>query len=183
MSHAESSRVRLCAAVLVANVAILSLAGPSAAEMRVFVQVPGIPGDALEDGFRQQIDAASFSWGVTPATDDATASLDTFVIEKQLDSASIPLAFAALAGTRFPNVVVTIATTSSGGMRPTAIFKLSGAAVSAVQLAGSAAEGVTMEHVVLSFARIEATYFPVDASGKPTRPVTKAWDLKNNVKA
>jgi hypothetical protein len=84
MSHAENRRVRLRTAVLVTSIAILSLAGASAAEMRVFVQVPGIPGDALENGFREQIDAASFSWGVTPATDDASAKLDTFVIEKQL---------------------------------------------------------------------------------------------------
>ena len=82
----KSTRWKLAASVLVIGLAIPAIAGA-----RIFMSVPGAPGEVRETGFTNQIEATSISFGYSSPVDSATGKQpNLFVapvtITKELDS-------------------------------------------------------------------------------------------------
>ena len=180
-AHKGNGTVVSMAVLVVTLGALLSFARDGHAQTRVFVQVPNIAGEAIDAGFRQQIDAVSFSTGANASLDGTTKpTLEPFVITKSLDSASIPLAFAALQGTIFPSITVTVATPARGGLRVVSTFKLRNALVTNVHMTTASGDGAPVEQVIVAFTQLEATYVAVDPMTGASRPVTSTWDTLRN---
>ena len=70
---------------------------------RIYVQIEGIPGDSRSSAYEDAIDAESFCFGGSGAADDGA-----FTLEKDLDSATVPLLEHLKNGQVIDHVTVTV---------------------------------------------------------------------------
>jgi len=145
-----------------------------------FLKIDGIPGESLDSKHKGEIDILSFSWGVTQAASQASgrvssgrADVQDFSVVKHLDKSS-PLLFAAAChGDHIKQAVFTL---RKAGESPLDFYKvtMSDVLISSVRPGGNAGGDGTspMEEVSLNFGRLEISFTPQDATGKPTNPVT-----------
>ena len=144
----------------------MTLAPSIGAANDVFLNVSGVPGEATDDGFQNQIAINTFSLGVV-AGDPRVNTLgtvkpqfDTFVVTKRVDRSS-PRLFQIAATQQH---IATVVLSARKGVSRSAYYKitLSDASVSSYKVT----EGTEItESVAFSFGKLEMEYFVQDAKG------------------
>src|SRR3954470_14112965 len=91
LATTHSGRNR-CAALVFA--CVLLLIAPAGASAKVFLELPGVPGESTVPGFEKQIELASFQFGLSNPVQMGTervkgkASFSEVVVTKKLDKTS-----------------------------------------------------------------------------------------------
>jgi type VI secretion system secreted protein Hcp len=183
--------------LLAAIPALLAVAGPAHAQttpatvgvpVRVadpsaFLKLDGIPGESTNANHPGEIDVQSFDFAVTNAAGDGAgggggAGKATFApikFTKTYDSPS-PLLLARVAsGQHIPSATFTF---SRGGRNGDGflVYKLSDVTDTSYEQGGDTATSPLLEHVALSFTKVQVSYTPV--AGPPL--VTAGWDVLQN---
>jgi|SRR5215471_4712563 len=176
-----------------------------------FLKIDGIKGESQDAKHKGEIDIMSFSFGMTQQGSHATGggggagkvSFQDLHFVKRVDSSS-PLLFLNCAnGAHIKEVNLTVRK-AGGDQLEYLKWKLTDVLISGYQPAGSvhseaanaaAAVGtvgftggvhtsdIPLETVSMNFAKIEVSYQPQGADGRPQGgPVLAGWDLKQNKK-
>jgi type VI secretion system secreted protein Hcp len=177
-----------------------------------FLKIDGIKGESQDAKHKGEIDIMSFSFGMTQQGSHATGggggsgkvSFQDLHFVKRVDSSS-PLLFLNCAnGAHIKEVNLTVRK-AGGDQLEYLKWKLTDVLISSYQPAGSTIQGenasaavaggtggftggvhasdIPMEQVSLNFAKIEVSYQPQGADGRPQGgPVLAGWDLKQNKK-
>jgi type VI secretion system secreted protein Hcp len=151
-----------------------------------FLKLEGIKGESTDAKHKAEIDIESFSWGAVQSVgatgggkSAGKASISSFNFLKKTDSSSAVLFQGCCTGQHFKDALVTIR--RAGGKDPVEYlkYKFSDVMVEAVQWSGSAGgEETPSESVTLAFNKVEITYTPMDATGKPGSPVVTSYDIR-----
>jgi type VI protein secretion system component Hcp len=163
-----SSAFRLFAGI--ATLSTLLTAANAAATTQLFVDVPGIPGDATFAGAEKQIQGISYSFGITPlkASKYGTAGVcapgsskpvfSEFCVKKNADVASPKLLVAAAAATPFAAVTVRVFRSDAQPNDPPFVrWVLANAVVSSLRTDGDTTAAQPTEQVCFRFNRVQET--------------------------
>ena len=152
-----------------------------------YLKLDGINGEATSQGFEQQIQLLSFSWGgsqvssVAGTTGSGAGKVDLadLSVMKHYDSAS-PLLFKSLcSGTHVPTAVLS-ATKSTGAGKPTAFLTITLSELFITSLQDSGSSEIPSESVSFSYAKIEIDYSVQNADGNLNSTGAITYDLKKN---
>ncbi|QKZ02385.1 Hcp family type VI secretion system effector [Pseudomonas eucalypticola] len=163
-----------------------------------YIQIDGIPGEAVDDKHKDWIEVLGYEYGATQAT-SATASssggasservaLTDFTIRKAVDKASAKLFEACCKGTHISKIQ--LAVNRAGGDKLTYLtIDLEEAVVSSVNfVAGGNQNGedkavsdLPVEEIKFNFARIKTTYTQQNRTdGQAGGNVVGGWDRTAN---
>lgn len=165
---------------------LLEIQYADAAQVDYFLKIDGIDGESTSDRHKNEIEIESFSWGAsntgaTGAGGGGGAGKVTFQdihFTKKLDKASPKLMLACATGEHIKDVVLVGELSGKRGQQFLEI-KLTDVLVSSYQSGGSSGN-IPTDSFSLNFAKIEFTYFPVNANGTLGEPVKAGWDVKEN---
>ncbi len=155
-----------------------------------FIEIPEIPGEALDATYSNWIEIISYNFGVSQSV-SATASssggassgrttVTNFTFTKQLDSASCKLMEASCAGEHLKEVKVALCRAGGDKLK---YYELVLEEVIIADYTQSAASGIPVEIVQLNYGRIKATYTAQKrADGTAGGNVAGGWDRIKNVK-
>ena len=156
------------AAALAAGV----LSAPSAsAAVDMFLKVPNIPGESLDDRHANEIDVLSWSWGLT-GQKTAGACVGDIKVVKFIDAASSGFMIALTVGQNLGEVVLT-ARKAGKGQQEFLIVKMQDVTVSAVTTALATDTAIPTENVSLSFSYADWSYSKQKADGSLEPAVTE----------
>jgi len=143
---------------------------PAHASTRLFVDVPGIPGDSIFAPAKNQIEGLSYNFGVNPtkttkygavgvcAPGQSKPSFSEFCVQKRSDVASPKLFVAAATAAQFPAVTISVYKLGGDTTKPIVSYVLSNAVVSSLVADGdTAVDDVPMEKVCFKFNRAQVT--------------------------
>lgn len=163
-----------------------------------YIQIEGIPGEALDDKHKDWIEVLGYQYGATQAT-SATAStsggasservaLSDFTIRKPVDKASAKLFEACCKGTHIPKLKLNV--NRAGGDKVTyLVIDMEEVVVSSVNfVAGGGSQNddkevsdLPTEEIKFNFARIKTTYTQQQrTSGQGGGNVVGGWDRTKN---
>jgi len=143
---------------------VLALAaGPACAQIRAFLQIPGIPGESTRDGRKDWIDIKTVSVTV------ANRVCQGVSVTKDLDKSSPLLSGAALVGSEYAQMTIEVERAIEGS-EVFLIYLLENVTVSAVQTVTT--ENLpALESIQLTPSTIKMTYKPPSA-GAPAPEVS-----------
>jgi type VI protein secretion system component Hcp len=148
----------------------LTPAGPGVTAS-YFLAIPGISGGSAAQAHLGAIDVGSMSWGVTAGSVAGNASFAPLVVDSSISQASPLLFQAAAAGTVYPSVSLTAATSINGTLSDFAKWTLSNAVFTSYRTADGA------ERYALDYTKADMSYTPRSSTGQPGAPVDASWDL------
>jgi type VI secretion system secreted protein Hcp len=189
-------RLRVGLGLIVCASLVLSLSSRVFAIGVYFLDVPGIPGEAMFPPAAGQIDVLSFSTGVGPqkqpkasgqygavglcAAPSSKPLLSAFCVVKNIDKASPKLFLAAAQGTNFATVTVSAYKIAGGveGTTPYITYVLSNAIVASVQHSSLTASDATVptETVCFNSDKVQVSVAPVDPAGGVGTPEVIGFD-------
>lgn len=155
-----------------------------------FVKIEGVPGEALDDQYRDWIEITSYNFGTHQST-SATASsaggassgrttMTNFVFTKALDKSSCKLIEASCAGEHLKEVRFVLCRAGASKLK---YFEVILEEVIIADYMQSASSGVPLEIVQLDYGRIKTTYTQQKRSdGGAGGNVTGGWDRIGNKK-
>ena len=156
------------AAALAAGV----LSAPSAsAAVDMFLKVPSIPGESLDDKHPNEIDVLSWSWGLTGGQKTSGACVGDLKVVKYIDSASSGFLIAVTVGQNLGEVVLTVRKAGKG-QQEFLIIKMQDVTVSTVTSALATDTVIPTENVSLSFSYADWIYSKQKPDGSLDSPVT-----------
>jgi type VI secretion system secreted protein Hcp len=166
--------------VVVASLALSASAAQAA--VNVYMEVPGVPnlqGESAADGYLNQIDVKSYSWGVSKPT-SATSTKPSFEnvnVAKNVDRASPALLEAVASGATFPAAklhVVKLGATP----RENLTYCFTGVKFTSVEDSGE--EEVT-ETLQWTYQTVVEKYKQQDETGAFTNTFSGGWDVVKNL--
>jgi type VI secretion system secreted protein Hcp len=152
-----------------------------------FLKIDGLAGESTRQGFEQQMEIKSFSWGATnPATIGAgggggagKVSITSFNITKLSDVASPLLFQSCCRGDHYPKAVITLIKSGGTSAFDFIKYEFEKVYVESVQWSGAAGgDDTPLESVSLAFSRVSFTYTPQNPDGSKGSPAVGAWDLE-----
>jgi type VI secretion system secreted protein Hcp len=154
----------------------------------IFLNIDGIKGESSDAQHREEIELASFSWGVnqqgsTSAGGGGGAGKATFQdlhVVMNVNQASPQLFLACAEGRHLKTAVLTCRRGGGRDRREFLRVTLSDVLVSSYQTSGQAEDGVPVDQVTFKYAQVKFEYWPQKADGSLGAPVTSGWDLKTN---
>ena len=153
----------------------------------MFLKIDGVDGESIDDKHRNEIALLSFSWGEAQLTPAGGAgggggvgklTMQDFHFTALVNKSSPRLFLACAKGEHFKTAVLTVRRT---GATPTDFFvwRLGEIVVSSYQSSAELAGGaLPVDHVSMSFSKIELEYRPMNPDGTPGAAVKAGWDLK-----
>ncbi|QJD86458.1 Hcp family type VI secretion system effector [Cohnella herbarum] len=151
----------------------------------VYLKLDGIVGESTARNYERWIELTDVQFGVSNGSANSAAAggggsagkavLDHFTLAKSVDSSSIPLFQAALAGTYIKNGQLVIVTR---GDSPAPLLSID---LSSIILADYEFDN-ERETIQLKFDAIKLSYFPTRPDGSKSPPTTGGWNFKQNVK-
>ena len=165
-----STKLRSLTAAAALAAGVLSATSASAA-VDMFLKVPTIPGESLDDRHANEIDVLSWSWGLTgsPRTGACVGDIN---LVKHIDSASSGLMIALTVGKDLGEVVLT-ARKAGKGQQEFLIVKMFDVTVSTVKTALASDTAIPTENVSLSFSYADWSYSKQKPDGSLEAPVTE----------
>ncbi|HSE81505.1 MAG TPA: type VI secretion system tube protein Hcp [Gaiellaceae bacterium] len=153
-----------------------------------FLKVDGIPGESVDAKHKDEIDVLAFSWGVSQAGGTSSggggasgkAAFDDLLVVARMSKASPLLWLACASGTHIKTAVLTCRRRGKSAHEFLAIT-LSDAVVTSYEL-DSSDDGLPLDQIAFSPAKVETRYTPADKTGKTQPPISAGWDLKANKK-
>lgn len=150
-----------------------------------FLKIEGVEGESTRDGFEDQIEVLSFSWGASNPTSIGAgggggagkASLSSFNVMKISDKASPGLFQACCSGKHFPKATVTLHKAGGDEAVDYLTYEFEKVFVESIQWSGSSGgDDRPTESLSLAFGKVEITYTPQTETGAKGSPVVASWD-------
>lgn len=189
--RSRGARARIaCVAGMLATALALGVAAESRAAHAIFVDVPGIPGEAIFPPAAGQIEALSYAWNVgqlkavklgNAGVCSAAASKPAFsglCVKKRVDKASPKLFVAAAQGTTFAMVKISLYRTDTSALL--ARYTLSNAIVSSIQMGGSSGDELPSETVCFNASKSEIAVVTTPPAGGAGETVVGGFDACMN---
>lgn len=156
----------------------------NAATVDYFLKVDGIKGESQAPGHEEEIELASFSWGVSReitagnSAGDAKAKFEDLAVIKLQDKSSTKLFLASASSKVIDKVVLTGIRTDLAGQQFMKV-ELEKVVISSF-IESSATGELPNENVKLNFQRIELIYRPTNPDGSLGTPFRAGWDVVQN---
>jgi type VI secretion system secreted protein Hcp len=158
------------------------------AQQDYFLKIDGIPGESADSKHKDEIELASFSWGLTNVPSHAggaggRADFHDFYFTARVSKAS-PLLFLSCATGKYikeANLSVRRAGGGKGGQMEYLNIKFSDVLITSFQEAAGGGDAPA-ESVGLAFARVELDYSGAHPSGAGAGSIKAGWDLSKNAK-
>jgi type VI secretion system secreted protein Hcp len=180
---------------ILALVCLLALARPAQAEIFYLMQIDGIPGESMVEGYVGEIDIAGFTSSIfqhgltySPGpSSPALSKMKPISITKKIDKSSGQFFLTCATGKHIPKVRLRVVHVNDQGQGPNGEFYsiiLTDAKVASVNVSGGVDRtgSELYETIGLSFSKIELRYRPVNADGTLGNQIIVGYDLKTNVK-
>jgi type VI secretion system secreted protein Hcp len=150
-----------------------------------YLKLDGIQGESVTDGFKDQIQILSFSWGGSQTTSVAgtggsgagKVDLSDLSIMKHYDKSSPQMFKSLISGTHIKTGVLS-ATKAGGGGKP--FLKISLGELFITSLQDSASSEIPTESVSFSYNTIKVEYSTQNDQGILTAVGAVSYDLKAN---
>jgi type VI secretion system secreted protein Hcp len=153
----------------------------------IFLEIngPDIKGECTVDGYKDQIDIDSWSWGASNMAEltkgggsrSGGANFGEVTLNKVIDGASPNLLDMLAKGKHFEKMTLTNTRVGGADEKPIDYFKIimEKVFITGVSLSGMAGE--VSESMNLSFAKYTYEYAPMDAAGKKGAIIKKGYDI------
>ena len=150
----------------------------------MFLKLDGIKGECHADGFKDQIDISSFSWGMSnQGTAEAGGGLGAGKVNiqdchftKSVDTSTCDLMLHCCNGKHIPSGLITFR--KAGGKQEVYLkIKLSDILISSYQQGGSTGD-VVHDSLSLNFSKVEVEYNQQKADGSVSKGGNMGWDVK-----
>src|SRR4051812_2065152 len=164
---------------------VLVLLAPAAASAKVFLELPGVPGESQVTGFENQIELDSFQLGVSNPVQmgtekvKGTPSFSELIVTKKLDAASPTLLLRTANMAPFPFARLRVTTSSAAG--ESTILRYCFTNVQATAFNQSSGGNVPIESVRLSYGTIVQSYTRQTPGGGKSDVFTTGWDVIGNL--
>lgn len=158
--------------------------------MPIYLKFDNIKGDVTTEGFVDQIDLESMSFGVSRMVSmepgnvknreaNSMPHVHTIALNKSLCSATPLLIQKALAGAEAKTAIITFVRTGEAGTPPQVVgtYNLEGAIISDYQFIGSKGAH-PQEALQVSFTKFEVDFSGADENNKNGQSVKVGYDLK-----
>jgi type VI secretion system Hcp family effector len=149
-----------------------------------YIKIDGIPGEALDDQYRDWIEISGYSFGAhqsasaTASSAGGASSGSTFTFNKFMDKASCKLLEASCAGEHLKEVTLVVCRAGADKLK---YFEIVLEEVIIADYLQNAGTGVPMEIVQLDYGRIKTTYVQQKRSdGAGGGNVAGGWDRIGN---
>ncbi len=143
-----------------------------------FAKIDGIQGDSTSAAHRGEVDLTSVRFALLGGASGlcgsgARSTFNPVIVEKRVDSASVPLTRAATLGTHIRTVHIAVVST---GANPLTFltFDLTNATVASVRVVDRG-DSLT-EEVEFGYTRLQETFTPQKADGSPGASITFCFD-------
>lgn len=152
------------------------------------IKIDGIKGESKTQGYVDQIDVLSWSWGASQTGSFAfgggggagKVSMQDLHFIKRYDKASPMLFLAAARGNHIKDAVLTLKKAGGNAVVEYLNIKLEDLLISSVQWSGSDNNEFPTETVAINFAKISITYVEQDNKGTKGAPTKASFDLTKN---
>lgn len=154
----------------------------------IFVKIDGIKGESNDAQHREEIEAASFSWGTSQHGTTSTgggggAGKTTFEdlhVVMNVSRASPQLFLACAQGRHIKTAVLTCRKAGGKEQHDFLRYTLSDVLVASYHTEGRAEDSVPVDQVSFKYAQFKVEYRPQKADGSLGAQITAGWDLKTN---
>ena len=154
----------------------------------IFLKLAGIKGESTDAQHREEIDVASFSWGLSQQRTTSTgggagaskASFQDLYVVTNVSQASPQLFLASAAGRHIETAVLTCRKAGRSPQQEFLKYTLSDVLVASYHADGQAEDSVPVDEVSFTYAQIKVEYRPQRADGSLGAPITAGWNLKTN---
>jgi len=151
----------------------------------IFIWIEGIAGESQDASHAGEIDVLSWHWSITQRSSmhsgsggvAAKATVSDLHFMHEIDRASPNLASYCFQGKHIPRVLLTMR--KAGGI-PFEYLKIRMYDVVISLVEPAAGDGIALEHVALSFARMKKEYVMQSPIGGSQGTVTAIIDVKQN---
>ena len=157
---------------------------PQPADAAAYLKIGDIKGESQDREHQGWSDIESFSQSAmiedAPSGNTRRRScpvVSPLKLEKNLDSASIPMQFAMLRGRVFPTAEFEL--TRDAGDGPATVYlryELQNAFISSYSISGSA-DSIPVDSFSLNFEKIKVEYIPQNAKGGSGQPVVDEYEV------
>lgn len=165
------------------------LATASSARADLFVDIPGVPGQATENAHRNWIRCESAAFGIVRAPAPATAAtrrtasgprFSEITLVRTVDVSSPELFYRAASGDAAPSVVMEFTRSAGDAKSVYLVIELKEVRVTSYSIAAS--EETDTEQVTLSFSEITMRYTAFDDAGRPAGTTERSWNVNESRK-
>ena len=176
LTAAGAARNRFVALVFACALLLVVPAGASA---KVFLELPGVPGESQVAGFEQQIELDSFQFGVSNPVQMGTEKVrgkptfSEFIVNKKLDKASPALLLRTADMAALPSARVRVTKSSEWGSSTFLRYCFTNVQVTSFNQ--SSRGDIPVESVTLSYGTIVQSY--TAAGGGKGGVFTSGWDV------
>ena len=145
----------------------------------IFLKVDGIKGESGDAQHREEIELASFSWGVSQQGSTSTgggggagkANLQDLHVVMNVSQASPQLFLACAEGRHIRTAVLTCRRAGGRDQREFLRYSLSDVLVTSYQTSGQEEKGVPVDQVSFAYAQVKVEYWPQKADGSLGAPI------------
>ncbi len=154
----------------------------------IFLKIDGIKGESTDAQHREEIDVASFSWGLSQQRTTGTgggsgagkADFQDLQVVTNVSQASPQLFLACAAGRHIQTAVLTCRKAGGSHQQDFLKYTLSDVLVASCHTYARAEDSVPGDEVSFRYAQIKVEYRPQRADGSLGAPITAGWNLKTN---
>lgn len=171
---------------LTAWVGILTSA--ARADIGLFLEVEGIPGESTHAAHPGEIDVLSWQWGMTqtvirsPGSGNTTGKVNyrDIQITKSIDR-STPLLMAAASEGKHWKQAALYALKEGRNPQETKVITMKDIVVTSIQLGGASGNEPLTETITMQFNQVQVDYQPTDPQGNPLdKLISFVWDILKN---
>ena len=155
--------------------------------MSAYLKIDGIPGEATEAGYEDQIIILSLNHGVSQPTRmtggggggraKKTCDHQDFNVTKVLDKASPILAQKCSVGDVFPEITLVLLQSSGDKPIPYMEYKFTNCLISSISIGGGG-DDYPIENMSINYSKIVWTYTPQGQDGKAGGKTSGSWNLE-----
>jgi type VI secretion system secreted protein Hcp len=154
----------------------------------IFLKLDGIKGESTDTQHRDEIDVASFSWGLSQQRTTGTgggsgagkADFQDLHVVTNVSQASPQLFLACAASRHIQTAVLTCRKAGGSHQQDFLKYTLSDVLVASCHTDGQAEDSVPVDEVSFRYAQIKVEYRQQRADGSLGAPITAGWNLETN---
>jgi type VI secretion system secreted protein Hcp len=154
--------------------------------IHMYLKLDDVKGEATADGFKDQIEILSWTWGLTQAgsahhgsgTGTAGVTVGDVSLVKYVDKSTPPLIKLCCSGKFWTNALLTVCKAGTT-TTPYLTLELISGIVTSVNSGGVGPEERLIETISLNFKVFKMNYKPQD-QGKASGGIPAGWDIPGN---
>ena len=179
---AHTRRNRVAALVFAC---VLLLVAPAGASAKVFLELPGVPGESTVPGFEKQIELNSFQLGLSNPIQMGTErvkgkpTFSEIIVTKKTDKSSPTLMLRTADMTSFPFARVRVTRSSATG--ESAVVRYCFTNVQVTSFSQATHGDFPSESISLSYGTIVQSYTQQAADGVKEQVFSSGWDVIGNL--